>query len=485
MLPDRFATLLVALSLTVLFSLPASALDLRLPDLGSSAGAIMTPQQEAKLGKAFMRSVRHNQAVLDDPVIDDYIQDLGNRLVEASDAKGSRFHFFVIDNHEINAFAGPGGYIGVYTGLITTTQTESELAAVLAHEIAHVTQKHLLRAWESASNMTIPNAAVLLAAIAIGAVAGGDAGLAAASAGQAAFLQEQINFTRANEQEADRVGIDILARAGFDANAMAAFFSRMGKANRVYATKLPEFLLTHPVTTSRIADALGRAGTHPYHQPKDDLRYHLVKARLALRNETDPLGRARTLKRQLAEGRYQNRIATEYQRALALEQGDRPRAARTILRGLLEHSPDTLEFVYELAWVEQAMGQAEEALALLRKAADRHPASRTLALAHAELAIAQGKPSEAISRLRRYREYAPEEPRVYELLARASGALGDRAEAHRYQAEYHYLNGDLEEAILQLEIALRTKSLDFYESSRLESRLATLRRELKAQKKRE
>ncbi len=485
MRPTSFRSFFAAFCLTLLFSLPADALDTRLPDLGSSAGTIMTPEAERKLGKAFMRSVRHNQAVLDDPVINDYIQDLGNRLVETSEAKGSQFHFFVIDNHEINAFAGPGGYIGVFTGLITTTQTESDLAAVVAHEIAHVTQKHLLRAWESASNMTIPNAAVILAAIAIGAVAGGDAGLAAASAGQAAFLQEQINFTRANEQEADRVGIDILAKAGFDANAMAAFFSRMGKANRVYATKLPEFLMTHPVTTNRIGDAMGRAGRYPYHQPSDDLRYHLVKARLGLRDEPDPLGRANTLKRQLAEGRYQNRAAAEYQRALALEAGKKPQQAEVILQRLLHDFPETVEFIYEKARVERAQGKSAQALDLLRKSLDRHPASRTLALAYAELAMAQGKTKLAIEQLRRYLDYSPDDPRVYELLARASGASGHPTEAHRYQAEYHYLNGDLEEAILQLEIALRSRALGFYESSRLESRLAELRHELKRQKQRE
>ncbi len=481
----RPLSLLPALCLTLALALPAQALDTRLPDLGNSAGSLMTPEAERELGRAFMRSVRREQAVLDDPLVNDYIQQLGQRLVDASEAAGSRFHFFVIDNPEINAFAGPGGYIGVYTGLIATTRSESELAAVLAHEIAHVTQKHLLRAWEAASNLTIPNAAVLLAAIAIGAVAGSDAGLAAATAGQAAIIQEQINFTRANEQEADRIGIDILARAGFDANAMPAFFSRMGKANRVYATKLPEFLLTHPVTTSRIADALGRAGDYPYRQPRDGFRYRLLKARLALRGEADPLDRARTLARQLADGRYSDRLATEYQRALALAAAGRTAEADRILGRPLKQRPDTLDLVVEKARSEARLGHPERALKRLRAALRQHPASQALNLVFAEIAVGMGRHREAMQQLKRYLEYAPDDALATGLLARAAGEAGEALDAHRYQAEYHYLDGNLEEAILQLEIALRAPDIGFYDASRIESRLAELRRELKERKTRE
>ena len=463
----------------------ARALDTRLPDLGNSAGGLMTPKAEQELGRAFMRSVRQNQAVLDDPLIGDYIQQLGERLVEHSDAAGTPFHFFVIDNREINAFAGPGGYIGVYTGLISTTQTESELAAVLAHEIAHVTQQHLLRAWETASNMTLPNAAVLLAAIAIGVAAGGDAGLAAATMGQAGLIQEQINFTRANEQEADRIGIDILADTRFDPNAMPAFFSRMGKANRVYATKLPEFLMTHPVTTSRTADALGRAARYPARQVRDSLHFELTRARIALRNIEHPLAHAARLAHQLEDGRYRNRLATEYERALSLLQGGRIAEADTLLARLLQASPDTIEFIVAKAEVEQRQGKAEAALRRLRQALLAHPTSRALVLSHAELATALGHYREAVDQLRDHLGMATDEPRIHALLARASGEAWNAVAAHRHQAEYHYLNGKLEEAILQLELALKTPGISFYDSSRIDARLRELREELAARKKRE
>lgn len=465
--------------------MPAHALNTRLPDLGNSAGNLMTPKAERELGQAFMRNVRKNQAVLDDPLTDDYIQDLGHHLLKNGLADGQPFHFFVIDNHEINAFAGPGGYIGTNTGLIQTTETESELAAVLAHETAHVIQHHLMRAWEAASNLSIPNAAVLLAAIAVGVVAGGDAGLATASAGQAALIQEQINFTRANEQEADRIGIDILAKAGFDANAMPAFFSRMGKATRVYASKLPEFLRTHPVTTRRIADALGRAGNYPYKTPRDDLRYQLLKVRLRQRDERLPQVSIAAQKRLLKEGRYRNRLAAQYELALLLLKAEKTGEADRILAELLRRRPEIPEFIITKARTETRLGKGRIALERLHKALVSHPAGHALNLAYADQAIHLGQYELAAHQLKQYLEYSPDDPKLYALLARATGETGDTLLAHKYQAEHHYLNGDLDEAILQLELALKTPKLSFYDSSAIESRLEKLRREKELRKSRE
>lgn len=483
-MPKPVTTLLLSaiLGLTLLSSAWA---DERLPELGASAGSLMTPKAEKELGQAFMRNVRLNQAVLDDYQVNDYIQTLGMRLVRGGGILNRQFHFFVIDNPEINAFAGPGGYIGVYTGLIQTTKTESELAAVLAHEIAHVKQQHLLRAWETASNLSIPNAAVLLGSIALGVVAGSNAGLAAASAGQAALIQEQINFTRANEQEADRVGIDILANTGFDPNAMPAFFARMGKANRVYASKLPEFLLTHPVTTNRIADALGRAGTYPYQAPGDDLRYQLEKIRLQLRDERLPQVSIDEQRRLIREGRYRNRLAAQYQLGLLLLGAERYKEADPLFAKLIAERPDIPEIVIAKARTEDRLGRGKAALKRLQRALRAHPGSRALNLAYADQAIREGQYTKARQQLDQYLSYAPEDPQLYALLARVAGETGDSLSAHTYQAEYHYLDGDLEEAILQLEIALKTPNLTFYESSRLDSRLADLRREKKLRKSRE
>lgn len=478
------AFLSLLLSLTPLGN-TATAANTDLPSLGYSAGSLMTPKQESELGRAFMRKVRQNQAVLDDPLVMDYIQQLGERLVANSDAAGQHFTFFVIDNPQINAFAGPGGHIGIYTGLILTTETESELAAVLAHEIAHVSQRHLMRAWETAGNMAIPNAAILLASIALGAVAGGDAGLAAAMGGQAALLQKQINFTRANEKEADRIGIEILANSEFETRAMPAFFSRMGKANRIYSTKLPEFLMTHPVSTNRTADALGRADSYPFTQPQNDLGYQLVRAFLQQRNAHSPQAAVSDAERRLDSGRYRNRAATEYARVRALVRANRLAEAEKGISALADQYPEVVEFIVTRATIEARLGRTSQALGRLRRAVLDNRNSYALNLALAEVAIAQGEFAAAQQSLEDYVQYSTDDPRVFQLMSVAAGEQGDRLEAHRLLAESHYHNGDLEAAILQLEIASKRPEAAFYEASRIESRLKTFRDEQATKKARE
>jgi len=483
---SRVLHLVCTLLLTLVpISNTATAINTDLPDLGHSAGSLMTPKQERDLGRAFMRKVRQNQAVLDDPLITDYIQQLGSRLANASDGAGQSFTFFVIDNPQINAFAGPAGHIGIYTGLILTTETESELAAVMAHEIAHVTQQHLMRAWETAGNMTIPNAAILLAAIALGVTAGGEAGVAAAMGGQAALLQEQINFTRANEKEADRIGIDILAKSDFEPRAMPAFFARMGKANRVYATEIPEFLLTHPVTTNRTADSLSRADSYPFVQPENDLRYQLLRAQLRQRTQLDPNDAVSDFDRLLQNGRYRNRVATEYGRVLALVRAKRYQEADSAIAPLLEKHPKMTEFIVTQSSIDARLGRIDKALQRLRAAVLQKPSSYALNLAYAEVALARGEFSAALRQLEEYAQYNSDDPKIYQLMSVAAGEQGDHLAAHQLLAEHHYLNGDLEAAILQLEIASKESRGNFYDASRIESRLKTLKEELEAKEARE
>jgi len=477
----KVAPLAARIALGALLLIPqaptALALNTELPDLGNSAGSLMTPKRERDLGKAFMRSVRRSQKVMDDPLLTDYIQHLGQKLVNVSAARGTPFSFFMIDDPQINAFAGPGGYIGVYSGLLLTTETESELAAVLAHEIAHVTQQHLMRAWESTSRMSIPSAAVLLAAVVLGATVGGDAAAAAAVGGQAALIQQQINFTRANEQEADRVGIDILAGSGYEPRAMPAFFDRMGKANRVYASKLPEYLMTHPVTTNRTADALGRAEQHAYRQTPEDLRYHLARISLLQRQISRPEDAIRDLTLMLEDGRFRSEAAVRYGIALAQIRANRPEEAARTLDSLLNTQPGTVEFVVSRARVDVALGAAATALRRLEEALAGSPGSYALNVAYAETALAAGQPARAADRLQRFLSFNRDEPQIYQLLSRTAGDQNNRAQGHEYLAEYYYLIGDLEAAILQLEIATKRPELNFYDASRLESRLAELKAE--------
>jgi beta-barrel assembly-enhancing protease len=267
-------------------ALPFSHADLAdLPSMGDTAGQLISPEQEKQFGESFMRQIRRSGKLVQDPELNDYLQQLGYRLAAASDAPGYGFTFFLVDDPSINAFAGPGGYIGVHTGLLLAARNESELAGVLAHEIAHVTQRHLLRAYEAAQRMSLPTAAALLAAILIGSQ-DSQAGQAALVGLQAASAQYQINFTRANEHEADRVGIQTLVRSGIDPRGMPDFFERLHQQTRLYGNRLPEFLSTHPVTTSRIAETAARAEAHAGEGRRDSLGFQL--ARTSLQVESSP-----------------------------------------------------------------------------------------------------------------------------------------------------------------------------------------------------
>lgn len=459
----------------------ASSFDL--PDFGDSADAVLSPVQEKRLGQAFMRYVRSTEKVVSDSLLNDYIQSLGKKLTTRSKSATGNFTFFLVDDPSVNAFAGPAGQIGVHTGLILTSESESELAAVLAHEIAHVTQKHLVRTFEAASRLTIPQAAVLLAAAALGAVAGGPAGVAAMIGGQAALIQEQINFTRGNEQEADRVGMQILADSSFDPRAMPAFFERMGRATRAYATVLPEFLRTHPVTTSRIADAQGRAEKYPYRQVADDRRYYLARAALRVQQARTPDEAIQGFRSALSDHRYRDEPSERYGLTLALMRARQFDAARREIDRLRGEDPTRVEYIVTSARLHVRTGQTERGIAELEQASSRMPGSYPVRFELGDTLLAAGKAERAAKVLEPLAKSHADNPQVMRLMAQAAGQAGRRAEGHQYMAEYYYLTGAVDSAVLQLEIGLKQPGVSFYQSSVMEARLAELKKEAEELKK--
>lgn len=265
--------------------------EIELPEIGDRSGATISPEQERDIGREFMRQLHNSVTIIDDPEIATYLQSLGYQLVANSDNRGQEFTFFIVQDSTINAFAAPGGYVGVHSELIKNTRTESELAAVMAHEIAHVTQHHLARAFEQGSRLSLPMAAAIVAAILLGmGTQNPDAGFAGMMAAQAGAAQLQINFTRSNEEEADRIGMQTLIRAGFDPFAMPAFFERLEQVSRYYGPEPPEFLSTHPVTRNRIADATGRAEalvTTPQLTARNQLQFYLMRSKLQVLTSDD------------------------------------------------------------------------------------------------------------------------------------------------------------------------------------------------------
>ncbi len=453
-----------------------------LPDMGAPSDDVMTPAEEKRLGEAFFRNLHQQAEVSDDPEIQNYIASLGNRLVSHSDMAAQRFHFFVVMEPSINAFAGPAGYIGVHSGLILATRTESELASVLAHEIAHVTQNHLKRAFAAASRMTLPMAAATLAAILLGTQSPA-AAQAALIALQAGSLQSQINFTRSNEQEADRIGLQILAASDFDPRSMPAFFERLQQSTRFLGYNIPEFLRTHPVTSSRIADTRSRAEAFPYHQYTDSLDYLITKAKLQVISSDQPELYKRDFQAAMQRGTPNQKAAALYGLALILLEQRQFDASKKMLLELLSESPDQPQFIHALAQVEIAMGQKTQGLERYRLALRRFPGSKVLKLEYAEALLANGHFQGAKKLIEPHiTEQAKNYPVLYKLLSQAYAGLNETAQGQRYLAEYYYAIGDLEQAINHARLAVKMAKDDRILTAVARERLLFFRAEEEARK---
>lgn len=478
--------MLFCFSLVAVFVGASQAQEINLPELGSPSDQYLTPASERQLGREFMLSVKQNARVLDDPLINEYIQDLGHRLLKQSDAAGEDFNFFVLEDPSINAFAGPGGHIGIHSGLILATQSENELASVIAHEIAHVTQKHLLRAFDAANQMSGKTAALLLASLLVGLAGSPDAGIAIATGAQASAIQEQINFTRGNEEEADTVGIQILADADFDPRAMPVFFERLTHASRLYDSGLPQMLRTHPVTTNRIADALGRAEKHGYRHYPSSMHYFLTREALRAKQFKEPADALKHFASGLDEGRYLNEEAHKYGYALSLIRAGRYGEAQQIIDLLLKAHAGQVEYILASAHIAELSGQQKQGLRILETYYSVMPQNYPLAVAYIKALTQTGDYGAARRVATRAITLRSDNPRLFRLLGRIEELAGNPAESHRLLAEAYVAEGQLHPAIQQLEIALRkVDKADFQQVARIESRLKTLRKtpERKAQEK--
>jgi predicted Zn-dependent protease len=460
--------------LVMLCPLPAAmaeSLYADLPDIGDSAGSSISPEQEKQLGSYMMRQLRQSGVVLDNVEITAYLNSLGQRLVTNSETPARNFTFFVVNDASINAFAGPGGYIGVNTGLFLASENESELAGVLSHEIAHVTQRHLARAFETADSLSIPHMAAMLAAILV-ATQSPDAGMAGMAAVSAGALQYQINFTRANEYEADRVGIQTLANSGLDPYGMPRFFERLQKNSRLYGSRPPEFLSTHPVTTNRIAEATSRAEQYPGGEV-DSLDFQLVRAKLRVLSYTDP-------KQVIADfQRYQDKSADagidrKYEYALLLAATGKTGQGLEILETLHRNDPDRIVYRLDIARFRAALGQYDKALQLYKDSLSLYPDNLTILLPYTRTLLVAGRAPEAYKILSDISNKQYDNPQIYKLLAQAAEATGRKVESHGAMSRYYNLNGDTKQAIQQLQLASRESGVTDYEAARIQARLEEL-----------
>lgn len=451
-----------------------------LPDIGDSAGATISPEQEKQLGAYMMRQLRQSGIVLNNLEISAYLNSLGQRLVANSDEPARQFTFFVVDEPSINAFAGPGGYIGVHTGLFMASENESELAGVLAHEIAHVTQHHLARAFEAADNLSVPHLAAMLASILV-ATQNAEAGMAGLTAVTAGAMQYQINFTRSNEYEADRVGMQTLANSGIDPSGMPAFFERLQKNSRLYGSRPPEFLSTHPVTTNRIAEATSRAERYPAGEV-DNLDFQLVRAKLKVLEYSDP--------QQVMEDfqRYRDKsenakIYKKYEYALLLARTGNPGKALEILDGLHRGDPDRIMYRLDIAGLYAGSEQYAKAIELYKDALSLYPGNLTILLPYTRTLLVSGKAPEAYKILSDIIKKQYSNPLIYKLLAQAADETGRKVESHGAMSRYYNLNGNTRQAIQQLQLASREPGVTDYENARIQAKLKELKELLEEEDK--
>ena len=456
-------------ALSLVFVPPALADGL--PDLGDAAQTMVTPQTERRVGESIMRDIRlHDPSYSDDPEITEYLNSLGYRLVSNSQDVRQDFEFFLVKDPTLNAFAMPGGFIGVHSGLIVTVQSESELASVLAHEIAHVTQHHVSRMVSNQGQITM----AMLAAMALAIIArNSQLGAAAATLGQAGAITAQIGFTREFEREADRIGFITLEKSGFDVRAMPALFLRMQRAGRLYETNAPAYLRTHPVTTERIADAENRIQGLAYKQTPDSLDFQLVRAKLRADQGTsrDALARFEV---DLRDKKFSNEIAARYALATALLRAKEPARAESELAPLMK-TVDHPMFAGLMARIKQARGDNQGAADALSQALVHSPNNRALSYAYIGALQQLGKHREAVSLLDEQIKNYPQDARLYALQAKSQAALGKRLLQHQAQAEVYLLQGSVSAAIEQLQLAQKSGDGDFYQLSSVEARLRELR----------
>ncbi|WP_171039721.1 M48 family metalloprotease [Stenotrophomonas maltophilia] len=529
----RLRALLLTTAVTLALAMPLAQAQEKLPDIGSSAGELLTPARQAEYGAMMLRELRNYGYLLDDPLVNDWLQTMGTRLGSNSDQPRQHYTFFVMKDRQINAFATLGGYIGVNAGLVLTAEREDEVAAVLSHEIAHVTQQHVLRGVERAQRDQIPILLGMLAAVvaaqASNSTSSGNATMAAISSGMGLMQQRQINYTRSNESEADRLGIRTLSRSGYDVDAMAGFFERMSAAMRGNegGYSVPEFLRTHPVNITRISEAKARAEqmkkdtvllttSTPSGERKERVNPAdpgLAEPLLRGNNPLLPSSVLRVPVGQLARGasgdfewaRERLRVlsadstaelereyadmakrqkdglndAQRYGQALAVMRGGRSGAtqARQTLASLLQTRPDNLWLALGLGEAESRAGLGAQANTRFEQLLREHPNSRPVALTYAEILNEQGTREagqRAQAMLRPLLSQSGNDPVFQQRYARASELAGDSVRASEAYAEAAFLSGRPEQSLMQLQALKRNPALDYVGRARVDARIEAI-----------
>ncbi len=426
--------------------------EVQLPSLGDASSSLISPQLEREIGESFLKQLHAALPTHPDPIIKYYVSAQLNELAQHSDLRDGLMSVVVVDNEDINAFAAPGGVIGINLGLLLHAHDVHEYASVMAHEIAHLSQRHFARGVIEQRNQTLPTIASLLAALIIGAAGGGDAALAAISTVQAASVSNQLRFSREREQEADRIGMNTLVRANHDPAAMARMFERMSRAYR-FTRKPPEFLLTHPLSETRVADARNQALSYPHKSYEDSLDYQLMRVRAEVHYQSSPAEGIKIYRKRLRDN--PDDAPANYGLALSLSRNDDHDEALTRVEELLNINPQSI--LYNAAYAELLIeaDRTETARAMLSHQLVLNPDNAPLSMLYARALNRVGEHEAAEQVLERQSRIRPTDVDVWYELAETAGLAGNVAGVHLARADYFYLHGSYHRAIQHLEYAQR------------------------------
>lgn len=479
----KMRTRLALMLMTAIVSLSSVAQTekLDLPDMGASAETILSRAEEAEYASALVRQMRAYEVLNEDPMINDFFRDMGFRLASNSDRPDKAFTFVVLDQPVVNAFAAPGGVIALYSGLILAADDENEVAGVLSHEIAHITQLHLYRAMENQQAMTIPIVLAMLGLVLLGG-GGGEAIQGAVLGGQAAAIQSRIFFTRQNEYEADRIGISTLSRTGYDPAGMAEFFEKMGRITRSSGEGPPEYLRTHPVSSNRISEARNRALNMPKPKPSDGRDFYLVQARLrAMTAKTaDEALDWFNHRLERADVNPAESDAIFYGSAIAHQRKGEYSEARKLLQSLLDRDPH-VAYELQMAELDLESGKDGHAIDVLAGLYHNFPGNHAISMQYAQALLKKNDKQQAETAavvLRQQLLVRSDDPKLYELYARSANIAGDSIRASEAIAESYYLRGGIHEAAMQLQTLSESSDLDYYQRARITARINELRLEL-------
>ena len=446
-----------------------------LPDLGDYSETVIGAHEEGIIGTQILQQVYQSDSVINDVEIEDYLYNLTNKLVKSSDYSGSGIKFFIVNDPSINAFAMLGGVIGVHTGLILSANSESELASVLSHEVAHITQRHVARMIGKLQKDSFKSYLGLGLALLL-ARSNPELARGALAASQALGIQTVLDFTRENEKEADRIGIKILHKAGFDVRGSTDFFKTLQKGNRYTVGAAPSFLRTHPITSERISDIEDRLTEYPYKQRADDPSFHFVKGKIRVFLQ-DKKATKKQLEINVKNKSYISELGERYALAYAYLRNENFNKAQSELEWIMSKNIENPMVEQLRVEILLKRGDLNSAYQVLSRALKKYPNQRVFVYGLANYLIERKLAAEAIKLLRSYVLVFRNDSNLYELLAKSYSLKGMQLLQYESLAESFYYKYNLQEAIAQMDMAARAPDGDFYQKSRVEARLKQLQKE--------